>query len=85
MTQEEAQEYKRQFSLMLKPILEMLKHKRHGMNSEDWDVHVIQVEASIINNPDQYIGRELPNVNVVSRIIREIFEDFLQDQPNFVD
>jgi hypothetical protein len=83
MTQEVALEYKRQFSLMLKPILEMLEHKRHKMNSEDWAVHVIQIEASIINNPDQYIGKELPNVNIVVRIIREIFEDFLQDQPNF--
>jgi hypothetical protein len=83
MTQEEALEYKRQFSLTLKPILEMLEHKRHQMSSEDWDVHVIQVEASIINNPEQYVGKELPNVNIVVRIIREIFEDFLQDQPNF--
>ncbi|HEY8937169.1 MAG TPA: hypothetical protein VIM65_18210 [Cyclobacteriaceae bacterium] len=83
MTQDEALEYKRQFSLTLKPVMEMLEHKRNQMNSEDWAIHVIHVEASIINNPDQYIGRELPNINVVDRIIREIFEDFLQDQPNF--
>ena len=80
MNQEEFLRYKRQYDWVLKPFFDMLEQKREGMSDDEWSLAVIQLEACIINAPEQYLGHDLPEKDLIGRIIKEIFEDFLEEK-----
>lgn len=76
----EIQGYSRKFVHVLEPFFDMLQHLKLQMNYLDWLRIVHRTKSSIILNPDQYLGRDLPSLEIISKIITEIFEGFLKDQ-----
>lgn len=71
-------DYKRQFSHDLIPFLDMLAHRQLQMQYQDWVEMVNRIASSIERNPEQYLGRDLPKHEIISNVIKEIFDDFLR-------
>ena len=80
MIHHETQGYRREFVHVLEPFFDMLQHLKLQMNHQDWLRMVYRTESSIISNPDQYLGRDLPSLGIISKTIAEIFEGFLKEQ-----
>ena len=62
----------------IRPIFEMLKHKKLELNNEDWKVLVRSTEQSIANSPDQYLS-DFPNGRISNAAIRHLFDEFLNE------
>lgn len=75
----DALRYKRQFIRTLDPFFDMLLSQRVGMDSQIWISMINRLESSIILNVDQYLGNEVPSKEITTEIVKEIFEDFVQD------
>jgi hypothetical protein len=61
----------------IKPIFEMLAHRKSKMNKEEWDDFVKRTEQSIVNSSDQYLS-DLPNKDKVI-VIHHLFDDFFKE------
>lgn len=68
------QKYRRE----LKPVLEMLKHKKTEMSVEDWMTFVRMTEQRIIAVPDQYLT-DFRHKNILETIINSVFIEFLNE------
>jgi hypothetical protein len=63
----------------IRPIFEMLKHKKLELNnSKDWEKLVRSTEQSILNSPDQYLS-DLPNEITSEHTIHRLFDEFLDE------
>ncbi|HMI67056.1 MAG TPA: hypothetical protein VK517_13515 [Cyclobacteriaceae bacterium] len=69
--------YKEQFNATLDPIKAMLIDKKNRLSYEDWRAFVDRTESSILRNPDQYLGSELPEQESLNFIVNGIFREFL--------
>jgi hypothetical protein len=59
----------------IRPIFEMLKHKKSELSLKDWENLVRATEQSIINSPDQYLS-DFPNGRISDLVIHHLFEEF---------
>jgi len=62
----------------IRPIFEMLKHKKSELNVKDWEHLVRTTEQSIRNSPDQYLS-ESPNGRISDLAIHHLFDEFLNE------
>lgn len=62
----------------IRPIFEMLKHKKSELNRNDWEGLVRSTEQSIIKSPDQYLS-DFPNGRISNEAIRHLFDEFLEE------
>ncbi len=62
----------------IRPIFEMLKHKKLELNPKDWERLVRATEQSIRNSPDQYLS-DFPNEHISDSIIHHLFDEFLNE------
>ena len=70
-------DHKRFFRITLWPYLEMLLSKQSDHPLEVWLNMIDQTRARIISNPQQYLGNELPSLDVTTQLITKVFEDFI--------
>jgi hypothetical protein len=70
-------DHKRFFSVTLWPYFEMLLSKQSDHPLEAWLTMIDQTRARIISNPQQYLGNELPSLDVTTQLITKVFEDFI--------
>jgi hypothetical protein len=68
------------FKSKLAPMFEVLEYKKTLMDSSEWMAFVSKTQASILNNPDQFLGRELPASCLIEIAVMEIFAEFLAQQ-----
>jgi hypothetical protein len=73
--------YKKQFNLILEPFKVMLMDRKETLAYQDWRALVERTESGILRNPDQYLGTELPEQESLAIIVKNIFQDFLEN-PN---
>jgi hypothetical protein len=66
-----------QFNKLLYPFLLMLASKRDQISQDEWLRLVERTKNSIIWNPDQYLGNQLPSKDLIKIIVTDIFDDFL--------
>ena len=71
--------YLKKFNTSLEPIKIMLINKKDGLTHSDWLGFVERTKASIIRNPDQYLGPELPEQESLEVIVKTIFTNFLNN------
>ena len=71
--------YKKQFNVTLEPFKAMLINRKETLADHDWRALVERTESSILRNPDQYLGTELPEQESLTIIVRNIFRDFLDN------
>jgi hypothetical protein len=62
----------------IRPIFEMLKHKKSELNLQDWEHLVRTTEKSVRNSPDQYLS-EFPNERISDLAIHHLFDEFLNE------
>jgi hypothetical protein len=60
----------------------MLSWKRAKSSREKWLEFVENTQRSVLMQPEQYLGRDLPSKEVIERLVREIFDDFLAKETN---
>jgi hypothetical protein len=72
--------YKRKFNNTLSPIKAMLVSRRGTLPKAEWLSFVERTKESVINQPDQYLGRDLPDKIAVGLLVRAIFEEFLEEE-----
>jgi hypothetical protein len=71
--------YKKQFNVTLEPIKVMLLDRKYTLEHTEWVALVERTESSILRNPDQYLGKELPEQESLNIIVKNIFEEFLHN------
>ena len=59
----------------IRPIFEMLKHKKAELNIVDWQNLVRATEQSIANSPHQYLS-DFPNERISNLFIHHLFDEF---------
>jgi thioredoxin reductase len=62
----------------IRPIFEMLKHKKSEMGKLDWENFVNRTEQSIINAPNQFLS-DPPKKEILDLAIHKVFEEFLSE------
>lgn|GEM_PF-2446365 len=62
----------------IRPIFEMLKHKKLELNNKEWEHLVRTTEQSIKNSPDQYLS-DFPSGHISDLVIHHLFEEFLNE------
>jgi hypothetical protein len=67
------------FEAALRPFMEMLAYKRRGMDPADWREYVNRILTAVVNNPEQYLGQNLPPKETTSTIVLEIFDELTHD------
>jgi len=55
----------------------MLVNKKDKLDKIEWDAFVKRTEDSIIRCPDQYLGQDLPQRDILRALVKEIFIDFV--------
>jgi hypothetical protein len=73
------EQFKAEFLRTLCPFMEMMEAKREATSSEEWISFVRTIQLRIMNEPEQYLGRELPSLLTVQLVVNEIFEEFVSD------
>ncbi len=71
---------KMKFNRSLEPIKVMLVNKKDKLDKIRWDAFVERTKESIMRCPDQYLGRDLPNPEILSVVVKEIFADFVSKE-----
>lgn len=69
--------YKELFDKTLEPIKVMLLYRKDTLAHKEWMGFVERTKSSIMRNPDQYLGAELPEQESLNIIVTKIFDDFL--------
>jgi hypothetical protein len=69
--------YKKQFNVTLEPFKDMLIERKGTLAYRDWRALVERTESGILKNPDQYLGKDLPEEESLNVIVKNIFEEFL--------
>jgi hypothetical protein len=72
--------YRRRFNIALEPIKVMLVNKKRTLSLVRWLSFVNSTKHSVLSHPDQYLGDELPEREVLEPIVGTIFSEFLRDQ-----
>lgn len=62
----------------IRPIFEMLKHKRYELGNVDWEKFVKSTEQSIVNSPNQYLS-DFPKEGISDLVIHSLFDEFLNE------
>jgi hypothetical protein len=70
--------YKALFEFTLAPFMQMLEARQASMDLRDWVRLVTSVQTGVTNSPQQYLGKDLPDPAVTTRIITEIFGTFIE-------
>lgn len=72
--------YKRRFKNALEPLLVMLVAKKNDLGCRKWNALVLRTVGGIVNNPTEYLGKDLPEYSLTCDILYEIFEQFFKSK-----
>lgn len=71
--------YRNMFRASLWPYFEMMDYKRSTMRPGMWIQFVESVRLSIINNPEQFLGKDIPSKEIISKEMTVIFKEYLTE------
>jgi hypothetical protein len=72
--------YKTKFRYTLQPLFALLLHKRKQMEGALWLDLCYKTKQSIMNNPFEFLGPDLPEKNLMEDILEEIFFEFIKER-----
>lgn len=64
----------------IEPFKIMLIDRKGELSNDDWLNLVNRTKEGILTQPDQYIGKELPEADTLKMVVEKFFCDFLQQQ-----
>lgn len=71
--------YKTRFRYALKPVFAMLVSREKNLDTHSWSMLTHRTFESILRNPAEYLGQDLPDENLMRDILDEIFVEFHKD------
>jgi predicted solute-binding protein len=71
--------YKTRFRYALKPVFAMLASRQKEMEPGPWSDLLTKTRESIVNNPAEFLGPDLPEKQLMLDILEEIFKEFDYD------
>jgi hypothetical protein len=71
--------YKTRFRYALKPVFAMLVSKEKEMGASEWSAYVSKTHINILNNALEFLGTDLPDVDLMKDILDELFKEFSTD------
>lgn len=80
MIQNNLEAHKNTFRFTIDPIVQMLEHKRTVLNFSAWIQFVQSTKSRIITNPEQYLGKNLPDRAIIEESVEMIFEEMIEEQ-----
>lgn len=72
-------DYKTEFRIALNPMMDLFEFKKTKLSEGDWINYVESTKVSIISNPEQFLGKDLPASSLVQKFVHEIFAKYLED------
>jgi hypothetical protein len=69
---------KHTYGVMLDPLIDLFDHKKNLLSAKEWLTFIENTKASILSNPEQYIGTDVPEKVVLRQVINGIFADYLE-------
>jgi len=72
--------YKRKFKNSLEPMLVMLLNHKEIMGDDSWKNYVQDIQARVMNNPVEFLGRNLPPATTVKEVVALIFNQFVRER-----
>jgi hypothetical protein len=72
--------YKSKFRFALKPFFVMISDKRKDMSESEWRELIRQTQISVLTNPVDFLGDDLPDPNLMRDVLDEIFAEFLKER-----
>lgn len=73
--------YVSEFEKTLAPFLEMLTYQRTQLELKDWEKMVERTLYQICQQPEQYLGKDLPASAVIKKSVGKIFDQFTSSLP----
>jgi hypothetical protein len=70
--------YKRKFRNALQPLFVMLIHRKVKMDHIEWRRYVQRTMTRVKENPQEFLGVDIPSPNLVSDIVDDIFFEFIK-------
>jgi hypothetical protein len=77
--------YKRIFRRNLQPLFAVLVARRRSTDKVSWTQLVDETLRHVIDNPEEYLGCDLPNRQLMRDVIDEIRSDFLKESYTLLD
>jgi hypothetical protein len=71
--------HKRKFKNALEPMLVMLLNNRETMSDDSWVAHVQDIQTHVVNNPVEFLGRNLPPPATINEVVALIFNQFVSE------
>jgi len=68
---------KQEFQVRLLPVMDLLDHKRSVLPHEDWIAFTGRTKTSIVNNPIQFLGQDLPDKEITTELVESIFSEYI--------
>jgi hypothetical protein len=59
--------------------MDLIKYHREESTTGSWIEMAEKIFARVITNPEQYLGKDLPQPDVIKKIVAEIFNDFAKE------
>lgn len=72
------------FRSTLQPFIDLMDYKKSKLSEEGWLRFVESIKESIIRNPEQFLGKELPRKEVIKDLVQEIFDEYLLEREALV-
>ena len=68
------------FRIMLRPYMDLFEFKKATMPAEEWMAFVNRTKTRVINNPEQFLGNELPPGLIIGEAIESIFSEYFAEE-----
>jgi hypothetical protein len=72
--------FKTKFRYALKPVFVMLVDRQKGTDRKEWTMLVNKMRQSIHANPQEFLGVDLPDPNLLRDVLDEIFQEFMKER-----
>jgi hypothetical protein len=70
--------YKRRFRNSLQPLFVMLIDRKRKMDQLEWSDYVKRTMNSVLNNPREFLGADVPHPSLIEDIVDDIFSEFIK-------
>jgi hypothetical protein len=71
--------YKARFRFALKPFFVMINDKRKDMPYDQWKEFIDQTRNSVLANPVDFLGDDLPEKSLMRDVLDDLFDEFLKE------
>jgi hypothetical protein len=72
--------YKTRFRYALKPLFAMLVARQRVLSRDEWIGLVKSTSNAVQNNPLEFLGTDLPDVDLLRDVLDDLFHEFMKER-----